>query len=258
MYCASFHVFVLHQFQITENPLDYDAHVELISLLRSLFDLEKLRIARKRMAGLFPLTSTIWMEWLEDENKIATTAEEKLAIVDLFEQAIKDYLCKKKQKCPLKIAKFNFSAVDIWLEYVQFSIGLQAETEHETGVENVRKVFERALTAAGLHVTKGALLWEAFIEFEVVVLSLIQSKGPEAVENQLKRIANLFRRQLSCPLLDMDETYERFNMWLEDNVKSETAIIDKSVVAATYKKSKEKLAKVEKFEEDLVKSHTFL
>lgn len=60
---------------------------------------------------------------------------------------------------------------EIWLEYVQYSIGGMGA---EGGIERVRSVFERALTAVGLHVTKGASIWEAYREFEIAILSTVQ------------------------------------------------------------------------------------
>jgi len=79
------------------------------------------------------------------------------------------------------------------------------------------------------------------------------SASKEATDNQLKRIANLFKRQLSCPLLDMEETYERFNMWLVDNTGSlDSGIIDRTMVESVFKKSREKLRKIEQFEDALV------
>jgi hypothetical protein len=44
----------------------------------------------------------------------------------------------------------------------------------QDGVETVRNVFERALTTAGLHAANGAVLWEAYREFENVMLGMIQ------------------------------------------------------------------------------------
>jgi hypothetical protein len=44
----------------------------------------------------------------------------------------------------------------------------------QDGVETVRNTFERALTAVGLHVAKGAILWEAYREFENVMLAMLQ------------------------------------------------------------------------------------
>lgn len=57
----------------------------------------------------------------------------------------------------------------MWLEYVSFTIGYMAEPDGS--IEKVRMVFERALMAAGLHVPKGALLWESYREFENIVLA---------------------------------------------------------------------------------------
>ena len=63
------------------------------------------------------------------------------------------------------------SAVAVWLEYVQFSIGGMGEKD---GIQQVRDVFEKALSAVGLHVSKGANIWEAYREFELAIMSGLQ------------------------------------------------------------------------------------
>lgn len=63
------------------------------------------------------------------------------------------------------------TAVEIWLEYLQFSIG-NMDTGKDAA-KNVRQLFERALTAVGLHTIKGAIIWEAFREFEAVLYALV-------------------------------------------------------------------------------------
>lgn len=67
------------------------------------------------------------------------------------------------------------SGPEIWLEYAQYSIGGIGQ---EGGIEKVRSIFERALTAVGLHVTKGAAIWEAFREFENAILETVQVTTP--------------------------------------------------------------------------------
>jgi len=57
--------------------------------------------------------------------------------------------------------------VPVWLEYVQFSIGAMEQAD---GMTKIRETFDRALTACGLHVTKGANLWEAYREFENAIM----------------------------------------------------------------------------------------
>ena len=59
----------------------------------------------------------------------------------------------------------------MWLEYVQFSIGYISSNE---GLTHIRSVFDKALMAAGLHVTRGAALWDAYREFELAILAGLQ------------------------------------------------------------------------------------
>ncbi|XP_042300137.1 squamous cell carcinoma antigen recognized by T-cells 3-like [Sceloporus undulatus] len=98
--------------------------------------------------------SEIWLDWLKDEIRMASENSEREQIYDLFERAVKDYICP-----------------EIWLEYAQYSIGGIGQ---EGGIEKVRSVFERALTAVGLHMTKGAAIWEAYREFENAILETLQ------------------------------------------------------------------------------------
>jgi hypothetical protein len=64
-------------------------------------------------------------------------------------------------------------AVEVWLEYALFVMGLPA-AEDQDPKEMIRDVLERALTAAGLHVSKGALLWAAYREYEIAVFAGLQ------------------------------------------------------------------------------------
>lgn len=61
--------------------------------------------------------------------------------------------------------------MEVWLEYLQFTIGNMGIGKDATN--NVRQLFERVLTAIGLHTIKGAIIWEAFREFETVLFALV-------------------------------------------------------------------------------------
>uniref|UniRef100_A0A803YHB5 Spliceosome associated factor 3, U4/U6 recycling protein n=1 Tax=Meleagris gallopavo TaxID=9103 RepID=A0A803YHB5_MELGA len=124
---------------------------------------------------------------------------------------------------------------EIWLEYAQYSIGGIGQ---EGGIEKVRSIFERALTAVGLHVTKGTALWEAYREFENAILETAQ----------LERIHTLFRRQLGIPLLDMEASYAEYEEWSEDPIP-ETTI-------KNYKKALQQLEKCKPYEEALLGAET--
>ncbi|CAH1722535.1 squamous cell carcinoma antigen recognized by T-cells 3-like [Aphis gossypii] len=214
--------------KILNNPSDYDAHVELIDVLHKANDLDQLRVARKRLNDKYPLSANLWLDWIKDEIAIVTTNEEKDNIIKLFEKAVKDYL-----------------SIDLWLEYVQFSIGCMSDT---TGTDIIRELMERALTAGGLHVPNGNVLYEVYNEFEkLILISLKQGTDEKAINDQKRRINNLYRRQLSVPLFDMENTYVEYQQWLT----TENLEVEKSTVDA-YNKALSKLQQIQVFEDRLL------
>lgn len=227
--------------KVEQNPYDYNTYVELIKLLKKMAELEKLRKAREMMSRHFPLTSELWISWLKDEISIAASDAERSAIVELFERAVQDYL-----------------SVDLWLEYAQFSIGNMGLQD---GVETVRNTFERALTTAGLHAAKGAILWEAYCEFENVMLGMLQSRAntdlsashQQELAAQKKRVVSIFRRQMACPLLDMEKTYQEFTEWLNEE-SSRRDDVDMKLIESGFKKALLKLSKMLPYEEQLLSS----
>ncbi|GBN63258.1 Squamous cell carcinoma antigen recognized by T-cells 3 [Araneus ventricosus] len=219
---------------VEASPYTYDLHVQLISLCRKLGDLDKLRSAREKMSELFPLTPELWLDWLTDERKLATTKEQEKKMISLFERALKDY-----------------PSVSIWLEHVQFSIGAVGESWDSDGLSIVRQTFERAATAVGIHVAQGCLIWEAYREFENVYLMYLKGKGASAeeIKEQEERIYNLFKRQLSIPLIDMERTYTEFTEFQFEHLKPEGLSKDHA-----YKKALNKLKQLQSYEDALYNS----
>uniref|UniRef100_A0A673GQS1 Spliceosome associated factor 3, U4/U6 recycling protein n=1 Tax=Sinocyclocheilus rhinocerous TaxID=307959 RepID=A0A673GQS1_9TELE len=226
--------------QLSINVFDYNCHVDLIKLLRQEGKLHRLRKARQKMSELFPLTEEIWLDWLKDEIRVTEDESDREKVYELFERAVKDYVCP-----------------EIWLEYVQYSIGGMGA---QGGIERVRSIFERALTAVGLHMTKGATIWEAYREFEIVILSTVQvfysgfllrfitEYQHELLNAQLERIHTLFRRQLAVPLMDMEGTYAEYSDWADDGVPE--------MVTRQYRRALQQLEKCKPFEEALLVSET--
>ncbi|XP_076434791.1 spliceosome associated factor 3, U4/U6 recycling protein-like [Babylonia areolata] len=220
--------------EISKNPYLYDCHVELIQKLRELGELDRLRAARQAMQKCFPLSEEIWSQWLQDEIPLAQEKEDREKVEALFKLAIQDYV-----------------SVTVWLEYVQFAIGGMGE---EGGIQHVREVFEQAITAVGLHVPMGATVWEAYREFENALLTgLMPQPGAvttkeqeEAFSVQHRKVANLFKRQLTIPLMDMEETFTEYQEWLGGTVDRE--------VEKCYKRALEQLGRVKPYEQQLLES----
>lgn len=144
--------------QLSINVYDYNCHVDLIRLLRLEGELTKVRAARQKMSEIFPLTEELWLEWLHDEISMALDVVDREHVYELFEKAVKDYICP-----------------DIWLEYGQYSVGGIGQ---KGGLEKVRSVFERALSSVGLHMTKGLAIWEAYREFESAIVEAARVSAP--------------------------------------------------------------------------------
>ncbi|XP_073528400.1 squamous cell carcinoma antigen recognized by T-cells 3 isoform X1 [Phyllobates terribilis] len=222
--------------QLSINAFDYNCHLDLIKLLRQEGELDRLRRARQKMSELFPLTEEIWLDWLKDEMKIAEDGSSREAVYELFEKAVKDYICP-----------------EIWLEYAQYSIGGMGE---EGGIAKVRSIFERALTAVGLHMTKGSTIWDAYREFENAILGTIQplpgtipsAEQQQMLTTQLERIHTLFKRQLGVPLLDMASTYAEYEEWSEEPIAES--------LSQNYKKAIKQVEKYKPYEEGLLAAET--
>ncbi|XP_065900977.1 squamous cell carcinoma antigen recognized by T-cells 3-like [Dysidea avara] len=199
------------QAQLEEDAYQYDAHVECIQLLRQLGDLERVRRAREEMSRVFPLSQEHWLSWLQDEIPLASVEEACLNLRKLFDRAVDDYL-----------------SIQVWVLYCQFAVDKMEVFEE--GVEFVRGVFERAVTACGQHVTKGSVIWDAYREFEAAVLTSLQElQEPESIDTVLQeqimtqhsKVNSLYRRQLAIPLIGMEDTFKEYQEW-SDEVVMET------------------------------------
>ncbi|EFA06313.2 squamous cell carcinoma antigen recognized by T-cells 3 [Tribolium castaneum] len=209
--------------QISDNKYLYNAHEELVNLYRKLGDLKSMRLAYERFQEYFPLTPEIWLAWINDEKKLASSESEIKNIFGLFDKAVEDYL-----------------SVNLWVEYAQYSIGVST-------LDTTRVIIERGLTAAGLHVADGSLLWDTLRELEFAHLSLTEA-GSEPWKTQVEKIVEVFRRQLSVPLLDMENTYKEWKEWL---TQVQDHKINAEPVEWGYNKALKTLETYKPFEEKL-------
>lgn len=216
------------RFKLADNPYDYQTYIDLINLLRSTGELDLLREAREDFAKKFPLTPTLWLEWINDEKTCDESNRE--AIVQLFERAVLDY-----------------ASVDLWLEYCQFVMGGFATH----GPESVRKILEAGLMQVGLDCCKGSLLWDLYVVFEKQVIATLTSEVDQV--EQKKRIFNLYKRQLSVPLLEIESTYDEFTQWLSrEESLSFVSQEDLNQVKKSYENALKQVKKVKPFEEEIL------
>ncbi|PKA56637.1 Heterogeneous nuclear ribonucleoprotein 1 [Apostasia shenzhenica] len=211
--------------QLQENPLNYEAHVQYIQCLRKLGDVEKLRQARESMNHYFPLNPKMWQEWTKDEVSLTADCEGFREIEKLYDRGVHEYL-----------------SVPLWCDYIEFVQEYDSLVSEcsPAGVSKMRTLFERALTAAGLHATEGHKIWDAYREFEqAIFLTIDESNGEEKVK-QAQRIRTLFHRQLSVPLSNLRSTLIDYKIWEADqgnaiDVHSEFEGVPSNIVSAYQK-----------------------
>lgn len=76
---------------VAKNPHSYEAHANLVNVLRT-EDLAELRNARRDFSERFPLPAPVWLEWLEDESRFCCTPNEWDAnVTSLIPRALSDY-----------------------------------------------------------------------------------------------------------------------------------------------------------------------
>ncbi|KAJ8755674.1 hypothetical protein K2173_022269 [Erythroxylum novogranatense] len=226
------------------NPYDYDAHVQLIKLLRKMGEIEKLKEAREAMSAMFPLTPAMWQQWALDEASLHSGPEALAAIEKLYEQGVHDYV-----------------SVPLWCDYLNYIQECDPSVRGCSidGISKARHLFERALTAAGLHVAEGNKIWDAYREFERAILLTIDETDLKAKESQIQRIQNIFHRQLSIPLLDLRSTLLAYKAWEVEQgnvLDAESSDVDgvSPNVASAYQKALEMYSARVQHEEQVSRS----
>ncbi|KAL0873421.1 hypothetical protein Bca101_023126 [Brassica carinata] len=252
--------------ELSANPYNYDAYVQYIKLLRKTANLEKLRQAREAMSAMFPLSPSLWLEWARDEASLASS-DNVPEIVKLYERGLSEY--QKADICSC------MQSVSLWCDYLNFLREFDPSVHGYTsdGISKMRSLFERAIPAAGFHVTQGNRIWEGYREFEQGILATIDKDDLEERNKQIQRIRSIFHRHLSVPLKDLSSTLTTYKAWeLEQGTDLDIGSDDLSKVspqvAVANKKaqqmyserahleeniSKEDLSDTEKFQQFMVR-----
>ncbi|KAK9767498.1 Splicing factor, variant 2 [Basidiobolus ranarum] len=151
------------------------------------------------MHQYFPLTETLWIEWIQDEIAIAMEIEEKQHILNLFEKAIEDYL-----------------SIDIWFRYTNYMVEEYkafVESPNESlktmfNLEKVREIFHRAVNTTGYHYKLSHIIWNRFRDFEMEFLET------EFSEKQYNRVKELYLKRINTPHAELENTFSQYSTFV--------------------------------------------
>ncbi|CAB3246174.1 unnamed protein product [Arctia plantaginis] len=174
--------------RVTEDPYNYDQHIELIQALWGLSELERWRAAFDRLKQISALRAEHWLMRLQAEETLAHTDASREQMVELFKQATLDCY-----------------SIPILSEWCSWLIGA-------SDAKFARKNFEEVLHRAGPDPLSGKIFWNAKLELEKTELeSMRETIGETEREKnadysaQKKRVLWCFVEMLSRPLLRGDE-----------------------------------------------------
>ena len=113
-----------------------------------------------------------------------------------------------------------------------------------------RSVIEEALRSGGLHFTKGAELWDTYSDIELIHFEKLQSEGKlDETAIQAECITKLYQRQLSVPLKGMEETWDKYEKWIQKlDMKLEPH------VKTSYEKARKNVEQMDQFEDSLTEA----
>ncbi|XP_075224394.1 spliceosome associated factor 3, U4/U6 recycling protein-like [Lycorma delicatula] len=189
-------------YSVQEAKFDVGSEEKKVAAEQTAISFNRLRNARRSMSTLYPLTIELWIQWIEDEMNAPPTLNDHVIIQDIFQKALVDYL-----------------SVDIWVLYVKYlTVRLEQGACASITSSFVRDTFEKAVTNCGLHYQDGSKIWEAYQQFEMnflieAKLQLEKNNNSDNIENyklKLLNVIKLFKREMSIPLAEHDQLYEKF------------------------------------------------
>ncbi|CAG8568915.1 8945_t:CDS:10 [Acaulospora morrowiae] len=223
--------------QLTDNVYQYSVHVQYIQALRRAALFEELRGAREMMHRIFPLSEEMWLEWIEDESRLAVTKEEKQSVINLYSEAVKDYL-----------------SINIWSFYTNYVLneyndshcqmeGMDNDSVFIT-LEHVRKVFKEACEETGYFVPESHKIWDPYRDFEEKILELSPS------DEQKNRVKEMYLDRLKIPHSTFEKTFADYSSFITkyDNSNYERCMIEAN---AFFSETKIKYYEMDRYEQEL-------
>ncbi|KAF2137222.1 uncharacterized protein K452DRAFT_236158 [Aplosporella prunicola CBS 121167] len=222
---------------LKDNPYDYASHVRLVNLLQKglmhhihppdnpdarndpfAYELlDDLRLARQSMEAKFPVGEELWVAWINDEQKLARTTEDRLSVMELCGKSIVD----------------EPSSSTLWRLYGDymhhlFAAAWDVEPSNWTAEDkivgkevftwqSVMETWEQGLAATQWHLNDSNLVWDRWME----IMLADQDRQPNCQKVQYLR--NAFSERLVKPHATWENTFQMFSTFISrfDNASYE-------------------------------------
>lgn len=214
---------------LTENSYAYESHVELINLLHKGFLahvypppdsdedatrdprayglLTELKQARGAMASRFAVGEALWHDWLSDEMLLASSSEERIAVMELCQTAVQE----------------EPASVRLWRKFANWVSSNYATCNDHPGADQrgwtdedkevckdlftkdtLLSILEQAIAATQWCVDESHLLWDRYADLVLADLPT----SPTA--SDIMRLRDIFLNRLQIPHAAWNETAQLF------------------------------------------------
>jgi len=234
--------------QLKENSYLYESHVRLINLLhQGLVShicppetpdalgnplqyplLRDLRQAREAMDSRFPVGEDLWMDWLEDECMLASTVEDRVAVMELCQKAVQDEVGSSrlwrlygdwmwflyKSSAPSTVISYEHNTLEQH-SIIGMILANQTWTEEDELVgrevfswDAMMNVWVQGARAASWHINSSHLVWQPYLEI------LTNDLYRNATQEKIQHVGQLLNQRLRQPQPFWDEVFQIFSHYV--------------------------------------------
>ncbi|KAI8139243.1 hypothetical protein BJV82DRAFT_627738 [Fennellomyces sp. T-0311] len=184
--------------ELENDKTRYDLHVRLIELLQQVPMDDELDRARAQMHEIYPLSESMWLDWINDTKEKEDSEEREEKLLWLYEEANRDYF-----------------SIPIWNSFVDRVLEkFDNKFDDPEKVQAAREDLSRAARATEHHISQGQQIWSKYIEFETKVLKPFDSEESMQQEldpKQVERVKQLYRNRLDVLHTSAEETFNNFS-----------------------------------------------
>jgi len=272
--------------QLKENSYLFESHVRLINLLHQGFVshvcpsdapetlgdpltyplLRDLRQAREAMDSRFPVGEDLWIDWLQDECMLASSIEDRVAVMELCQKAVQDEMGSSRlwrlygdwmwilyKSSTLNTVAYenntleHHSLVGMVLANQSWSDEEKLVGQEVFGWDTMMNVWRQGAQTTAWHINSSHLVWQPYLE--IAINDLYRNPTSEKVQQS----GRLLTQRLQQPHSAWDETFQLFSHYVTkyDNASYEDIMVKTSRQSAT---AKHEFAQRQEFESRLLRA----
>ena len=156
---------------------------------------------------LCPLSEQIWKDYFHYKISIASTFQQKYALIALFNKCLDDFYY------PKVVFKFMKFLINLYNENTLNNIGNTFDEYPEISLQSIEKYFKKFISLCGIDVKNSSKIYDLYLKFEI------------SMNKPKEEIFNIWKERFTAPQIIIDILYKEYQKW-EENQSRITIIED--------------------------------